>query len=241
MSTKAELDKKSAVDSNKPKFKVAIEKNGPYRVSGKLSLRKETILSNEKGYSVAWEQGEEFPERENYALCRCGRSKNKPYCDGTHVKIEFDGTETASREPYLEQANVIDGPEIVLTDAQNLCAFARFCDSAGGVWQLTQQSDNPRSKDLAIKEACNCPSGRLVEWDKRTRMPFEPELEPSISLIIDPEQGCSGPIWLKGGIPLESSDGTSYEVRNRVTLCRCGKSRNKPFCDGTHASIKFRG
>ena len=35
------------------------------------------------------------------------------------------------------------------------------------------------------------------------------------------------------------ADGKAYEVRNRMTLCRCGESSNKPFCDGTHASMKF--
>ncbi|MCJ7713336.1 CDGSH iron-sulfur domain-containing protein, partial [Candidatus Bathyarchaeota archaeon] len=49
----------------------------------------------------------------------------------------------------------------------------------------------------------------------------------------------SGPIWVKGGVIVESSDGTSYEVRNRQTLCRCGKSENKPFCDGTHIKAGF--
>ncbi|MFE2733740.1 CDGSH iron-sulfur domain-containing protein [Streptomyces sp. NPDC059349] len=45
---------------------------------------------------------------------------------------------------------------------------------------------------------------------------------------------------MRGGIPVTAADGTPYEVRNRVTLCRCGASRNKPFCDGTHASIGFK-
>ena len=49
----------------------------------------------------------------------------------------------------------------------------------------------------------------------------------------------SGPIWVKGGIRIEGADGKSYEIRNRVTLCRCGQSSNKPFCDGTHASMHF--
>jgi CDGSH-type Zn-finger protein len=62
----------------------------------------------------------------------------------------------------------------------------------------------------------------------------------SIGLIEDPEQQCSGPLWLQGGIPIVAADGFEYEVRNRVTLCRCGASKNKPFCDGTHATIKFR-
>jgi CDGSH-type Zn-finger protein len=45
---------------------------------------------------------------------------------------------------------------------------------------------------------------------------------------------------VKGGVPVESADGTVYEVRNRVTLCRCGKSTNKPFCDGTHIDVNFK-
>jgi CDGSH-type Zn-finger protein len=61
----------------------------------------------------------------------------------------------------------------------------------------------------------------------------------TIGLIEDPAEHCSGPIWLRGGIAVVSADGFEYEVRNRMTLCRCGASKNKPFCDGAHASIKF--
>ena len=68
---------------------------------------------------------------------------------------------------------------------------------------------------------------------------FEPPFDPAIGLIEDPVIKVSGPIWVKGGIRIESSDGSSYEIRNRVTLCRCGQSQNKPFCDGTHVSAKW--
>jgi CDGSH-type Zn-finger protein len=79
----------------------------------------------------------------------------------------------------------------------------------------------------------------LVAWDRRTREPHEPDLRPSIGLVEDPAAGVSGPLWVKGGISIVSADGVEYEARNRVTLCRCGASQNKPFCDGTHASIGF--
>ena len=65
------------------------------------------------------------------------------------------------------------------------------------------------------------------------------ELITSIEIIEDPQIKVSGPIWVKGGIDLESADGTKYERRNRMTLCRCGKSNNKPFCDGSHINVRF--
>ena len=226
-------------NSQKKIFKISVTKNGPYIVSGNLPMVKEIILSDNEGYSAEWGKGDCYITEENYELCRCGKSKNKPYCDKTHTKVGFIGTETAKRTKYLEQAKKISGPELVLTDAKELCAHARFCDRAKGVWQLTEDSDDKQSKEIAAQEACDCPSGRLVVWDKKTGEPIESKLDPSISLVEDPERKASGPIWVKGGVPIESSDGTQYEIRNRVTLCRCGQSKNKPFCDGNHISIGF--
>ena len=234
------MKKNKKSDENTEKnCKVVVSKNGPYLVSGSLPLSKEIIVCDHEGNPAEWKKGEKYPNQENYALCRCGKSKNKPYCDSTHLKIKFNGTETASRKKYLEQAEKLSGPGLDLTDAENLCSVARFCHRAGGTWNLTGNSDNPKSKELAIKEACNCPSGRLVAWNKKTGKPIEIKFEPSISLAEEPDKKCSGPIRLKGGVPLESENGDKYEIRNRITLCRCGKSSNKPFCDGTHISERF--
>lgn len=225
--------------SKKKNKKVQVTKNGPYIVSGNVPLAKEKILVDEDGEPRKWVKGQSYPSKEEYLLCRCGRSKNKPYCDKTHLKVDFDGTETASRKKYNEQAERISGPDLDLTDVQDLCVGARFCHRAGGTWKLTENSDDPKSKKIAIEEACDCPSGRLVVWNKKTKKPIEPNFKQSISLVECPGDNVSGPIWLKGRVPLESSDGTKYEVRNRVTLCRCGKSSNKPFCDGTHIEVEF--
>jgi len=220
------------IESNE-RFKIYVSKNGPYLVSGGIPLAKQIIGIDAAGYSYEWREGKKYPSKDNYALCRCGQSKNKPFCDGTHIKVNFNGTETASRESYLDQAERIDGPALELTDAQELCAAARFCDRAGGIWNLTQQSMDSEAKRIAIEEAGNCPSGRLVVWDKKGKA-IEPKFEPSIGLVEDPQEGMRGPIWVRGGIPVESADGSTYEIRNRVALCRCGKSSNKPFCDGSH-------
>lgn len=209
-------------------------KNGPYLVSGGIPLVKQTIGIDKEGIPNEWRAGDGYNSRENCALCRCGQSKNKPFCDGAHARVNFDGTEAASREPYLNQAKEVDGPALRLTDIEILCASARFCHRAGEIWSLILQSDNPEARRIAVEEAGDCPSGRLVVWDKKTGRAIEPELEPSIGLIEDPQVGVSGPIWVRGGIPIVSADGKAYEIRNRITLCRCGKSSNKPFCDSSH-------
>ena len=225
---------------NKPASpNVQITRDGPYLVTGSLPLGKQAIGTNAEGDSVQWVPGEQYPTQKQYALCRCGHSGHKPFCDGTHKKAGFVGTETASRAPYRELATTIKGPALSLTDAESLCAFARFCDPNGKVWNLVNETDSVTARENFVRQTCDCPSGRLVAWDNATGEAIEPAYQPSIVLIEDPAQDCSGPLWLRGGVPVVGVDGFEYEVRNRVTLCRCGASRNKPYCDGAHASIGF--
>lgn len=217
-------------------YKIKIMKDGPYLVSGSVPLSEKLIVA--VGKINEYQQGREFPLAEEYALCRCGHSKNAPYCDGSHVKIGFDGTETASREDYAVRASLQEGPALSLMD-DDRCAFARFCHrKEGDAWELTESSDNPHLRNEAIKAAGECPSGRIVALDEDGN-PIEPEFEPSIEILQDTANGVSAPIFVKGNIPIESSDGFTYEVRNRIALCRCGESSNKPFCDATHIPIKF--
>jgi CDGSH-type Zn-finger protein len=218
---------------------ITVTKNGPYLVEGGVPLANQHIVTNSEGESLEWREGDGFPRAQKYALCRCGGSSTKPFCDGTHKRNGFDGEETASREPYANQAHRTDGPAMVLDDAESLCAFARFCDPQGKVWNLVQKSDEPRAANLVVHEAGHCPGGRLVARDRTTGQALEPHLESSLGLVQDTAQAISGPIWVRGGIPVVAADGHAYEVRNRVALCRCGASSNKPFCDGSHASIKF--
>jgi CDGSH-type Zn-finger protein len=216
--------------------KIQITKDGPYLVSGDLPLSEQHIVTNAEGESLDYREGKKYPSQAQYALCRCGQSANKPFCDGSHQKVQFDGTETASRQPYMEQAETIEGPTMLLTDQENLCAFARFCDPKGRVWNLVKRADNPETRRLVEHEAGHCPAGRLVVWDRETGKPIEPKFKPSLGLIEDTAKEVSGPIWVRGGIPVISADGKTYEIRNRMTLCRCGRSDNKPFCNGSHAA-----
>ena len=224
-------------DPAKEGFKIVVSKDGPYLVSGAIPLDVAVIVTDNDGHPTEWGKGKSFKVEANYALCRCGRSAGKPFCDGSHTK-GFNGSETASMDKYLDQAQMIRGPKLTLTDVPSLCSSARYCHAReGSTWELVEHSDNNRLKELSIKQACNCPSGRLVMMDNKS--PIEPKLAPSVSLVQDPEKEVSGPIWVKGSIPIISSNGKKYEVRNRVTLCRCGRSVNKPFCDGAHIHEGF--
>lgn len=217
-------------------YKIKIQKNGPYLVTGNVSLSEKIIVPKGKGYE--YKEGQSFQQAKVYALCRCGKSKNPPFCDGSHEISKFDGTETASKEKYIDRAFKQVGPNLDLLD-DDRCAFARFCHrEEGNVWELTDKSDNPKYREEAIKAANNCPAGRLIAVDKDGNI-IEPKFEPSIEILQDPERGVSAPIYVKGNIPIESSENFTYEVRNRVALCRCGKSSNKPFCDATHVSDRY--
>ncbi len=152
-------------------MKITVKKNGPYRVSGGVPLKAVEAGYDDEGTCRTWKETKTYPPRQQqYALCRCGYSKEKPFCDGSHAPNHFVGTETGDRK-------------------------------------------------TAIEEAGDCPSG---------------DLETSIAVVEDQETGKHGPLCVLGGIPVIGADGRGYEVRNRVTLCRCGRSKNKPFCDGSH-------
>jgi len=220
------------------RMKIKINEGGPYTVYGGIKLIDMTLIPDAEGLSIGWKNGKEYTVKEEYDLCRCGHSKQKPFCDLTHSEILFDGTETASRESFESQAEPKTiGPEMDLTDVLALCALARFCDRAGGVWDNMRAVDNPEAKKIALQEVGDCPAGRLVLHNKAGNS-LEPEFEPSIGLVFDPVANEPGQLWVRGGIPVESADGYIYEVRNRVSLCRCGNSANKPFCDGRHTNGK---
>lgn len=216
---------------------VRVSKDGPYLVTGSVPVARRTIVTDEKGESVAWSVGDHLPLRSSCALCRCGGSETKPYCDGAHALMGFDGTESASHAPYEEVAVAIEGPRVVLMDQVDLCADARFCAAKGKAWHRVERDDD-ESREIVIEESDLCPSGRYTARDLDGTV-HEPRLTPEIGLVEDPEAGVSGPLWVQGGIPVVAADGSPYQVRNRVTLCRCGKSANKPFCDGTHIETGF--
>ena len=217
--------------------RIRILKNGPYIVSGSVPLSEKMIIPRGNGY--VYEDGEPLAQRATYSLCRCGKTKTPPFCDGAHVASHFDGTETACKNGYFLRAARIEGTGIDLLD-DGRCAFARFCHrDSGDAWELAEDSASEFHHSEAIIAANECPAGRLTAVEKDGTI-HEPEYSPAIEILQDPEEHVSCGIFVKGGIPIESADGSEYEIRNRVVLCRCGMSGNMPFCDSRHVSEGFR-
>ena len=224
-----------------PKYRISIMDKGPYLIYGQPPLATQHIVTNEAGESWDFKEGRHFStEQEPTSLCRCGGSKQKPYCDGSHLHHKWNPRVTAQPESILENADITAGEELTLADNSQYCAFARFCDAGEGVWSATEASFDKTARRLAIHQASICPSGRLSIWGNGSDLPIERHYEPSLGLIEDDAMEASGGLWVRGGIAIFREDGTAYEVRNRTTLCRCGESANKPYCDGTHAALRWQ-
>lgn len=216
------------------KKKIQTLHNGPYQVTGNIPLNQLRFMAENKKVPTSYKEIQKYEPGDTYYLCRCGRTKTHPFCDGSHLYgIPFDGTETASHKSYSEMAEKIEGKQIDLMDAKELCAVARFCDTHGDTWTLVEESTEPESRKIIEAQCGHCPSGRLTAVTKEGEQ-LEPDLPQEISMLEDIPVKAHGPIWVKGGIPIEDAKGEMYPIRNRVTLCRCGKSKNKPFCDAAH-------
>jgi CDGSH-type Zn-finger protein len=215
--------------------RIKVSVDGPYLVSGGIPLMEQLVVDDEDGVPCAWKEGKRYPLQKSYALCRCGNSKKKPFCDGAHAKVKFNGKENARGRFAEKGTELFPGPTLELTDIRPYCSRAKFCHRGEGIWKLTAESDDPEARKIAIDITFNCPAGRLVEKDVDSGKDIEPDLEPSIGVIFDPNRDEEGPLWVRGGIQVEGADGFLYKRRNRVTLCRCGRSKNMPLCDASHA------
>jgi len=195
--------------------------NGPYVVSGLDDLR--------------GPNGKSIPTKPKVALCRCGGSSAKPFCDGTHAKIGFDDTKKPDRVP--DRRKTYTGKNIAIHDNRALCAHAGFCtDSLSAVWRMHQSPwiDSDAADATAIIDTIRkCPSGAL-SYSVAGVEQRDPNRTPAIHATKD------GPYRVTGGVALDGQEWDHGASREHYTLCRCGASKNKPFCDGTHWDIGFR-
>jgi CDGSH-type Zn-finger protein/truncated hemoglobin YjbI/ferredoxin len=204
-------------------------RDGPYLVTNAERL-------------VNW-LGEPLPALPQMALCRCGASALKPLCDGSHAEVGFSDAKDPNRVP--DQRATYVGEQVTIFDNRGTCAHSGFCsDRLRTVFRPDEDpfvAPSGGRMDEIISAVRACPSGALsfaIEGPE-ARGQVDQEREPTIEVSRD------GPYRITGGIALESSEGSPVE-RNEgaslehYSLCRCGHSRNKPFCSGMHWQIEFR-
>ncbi|MGH8621266.1 MAG: CDGSH iron-sulfur domain-containing protein, partial [Burkholderiales bacterium] len=213
--TTAAMSAQASVDA----AAIEVVRNGPYRVSGACRVRNA--------------RGEDVPVRGRFALCRCGSSGNKPFCDGTHAQIGFDGTRFTEVSPGAAQS--YRGRAIAIHDNRALCAHSSICtDNLPGVFRLGGEpwiDADGADAAAAIAIVERCPSGALSYSLDGAPPPAGPA-EPLITA------SANGPYFVSGRVDLRAGGARPRDPR-RYALCRCGGSKNKPFCDGTHWAIRF--
>lgn len=221
-------------DAEHPEIRV--RKDGPYFVRGDVPLGYTAQVETEFGEPVGWVPDEPIEQaEERAALCRCGRSNDKPFCDGSHKTNGFDGTETAERSNIADRREEFPAGEGTVSFDLATCQHAGFCADRFTNWRrLARIADDPAVRERLMQMVRLCPSGALEMEPEADGEQLEPSLPVSIGVVRD------GPLWVRGRITITSADGETYEVRNRVTLCRCGHSETKPFCDGSHMHTGFR-
>jgi CDGSH-type Zn-finger protein len=224
---------------NHHRQKIIVMPNGPYIVYGDIPLVRKAQVISEYGEPLAWHKTEVIETEETYALCRCGQSSAKPFCDGTHARIKFDGTETADTGLTANRQTVYEGSGIVVKRDTTVCMEAGFCGTRlTNIIKMMKNTDDTHIRSQVIAMIERCPSGSYTYRIDPAQEDIEPDLPKSIAVTAEGE--LAGALWVSGGIPIERADGQPLEIRNRVTLCRCGQSNKKPLCDGTHREQGFK-
>lgn len=211
---------------------IEITENGPIKVSGPVRIVRRREVRDSEGAAVAWQDVQELPTSGEQWLCRCGNSKNKPFCDSSH-KQGFSADDSCP-PAYSDRAKNLGGVGLTIRDDRKRCVHAEFCFSkTANVWKQVDQTGDELVRTKLVSMVERCPSGALtVRFDGEDE-DFEGETTPTIAVIDN------GPLWVIGSIPATLADGTELEPRNRLTLCRCGHSQTKPLCDGAHDKAGF--
>ncbi len=210
---------------------VMTAKNGPYLVTNVTVLR--TPL------------GGELPAPPQLALCRCGASALKPFCDGTHATSGFTDGKDPNRVP--DQRDTYPGQQVTIFDNRGICQHSGLCsDRVPTAFRTKAEpfvAPSGGRLDELVRAVRDCPSGALsLAFDgeeERELADWHGIRERAIEVTQD------GPYRVTGGIPVTDAAGADVpraagSSREHYALCRCGHSQNKPFCSGMHWYVDFR-
>ena len=196
-------------------------KDGPY------------LVENLKTFKNSRE--ENIEAKKVMTLCRCGGSNNKPFCDGTHLKNGFKDKKEDDRVP--DDMDDYDGKEIIIHDNRGVCSHRGNCtDNLPVVFRMKKEpwiDPDAADADETARVIRTCPSGAL-SYTKDSVLIKDLDRKPAIKI------SKNGPYDITGGIKLDDPDGSTPESKEHFTLCRCGHSKNKPFCSGQHWNVEFK-
>jgi len=209
------------------KPKIACLPNGPYYLLNDQIPKEIKNIQKSSGGACTTITG--------VALCRCGGSNNKPFCDGTHGKNGF--TDKKLPDSIADKRDNYSGVKITIHDNRGICAHAGHCtDNLDTVFKLGVEpwiDPDGASTENIIETIKKCPSGALsytiekIEYRDQNR-------DSMVTITKD------GPYAITGNIELIDQPNGEGASPEHFTLCRCGGSKNKPFCDGTHWHIGFK-
>jgi CDGSH-type Zn-finger protein/truncated hemoglobin YjbI/ferredoxin len=209
-------------ESLEPGIRVAV--NGPYLVNG--------------GELRDW-LGQEIPSTPQAALCRCGASAMKPWCDGSHAEIGFTDAKDPNRVP--NRLDRYRGQQITVLDNRGTCAHSGLCTNrVPTVFRVDGEPFVAASggrQDEILNAVHACPSGALGYLENDEPGP-DPSRPPAIEVSKDGPYRVTGglPLVDDAGDPVARNEGASLE---HYSMCRCGQSQNKPFCSGMHWYVRF--
>ena len=196
-------------------------KNGPLKINGLTDFRNS--------------RGETIKTKKTMILCRCGASKTQPFCDGTHKAVGFSDEKSAERQP--DQLSEYTGESITVLDNRGVCSHAGECTRGlPEVWRMGIEpwiDPDGEDKEKIIETIKKCPSGALsyaINGIVFTDFNDQPQIHVS----------RNGPYHVKGGVIFEGVEMGKGASLEHYALCRCGHSRNKPFCDGSHWYVGFK-
>lgn len=203
-----------------------------FRDNGPLKLE---ITPNKESFEniLFSEESQNITIKTSVFFCRCGQSKKQPYCDGTHKRIGFNDKKEISNDTLQHY----EGKDISITFNRSICSGAAQCvekyshiySSEGSTdWIFPDKGNSEEIKQSII----NCPSGALSFQINQKQSSGETYEKSRIDIVK------KGPLHIKGDITLEGISFSTNANKQKYSLCRCGASQNKPFCDYSHASLK---
>ncbi len=209
------------------KAKITVVKNGPLIVEGVPR------------YITAG--GQEKDHGDRYELCRCGASFEKPFCDGSHVIFDFEDDKDDYRTPDV--VDIYENDQMTLYFNRGVCSHRGICfEELPSVFRMEKSIpiDLEGASLEEIIDICHrCPSGALSFAIKPAGRDLHGGDDQPTIRVAPRRYGYDGPYEVSGNVDLIDPDGNLPESPHHYALCRCGHSKNMPFCSGDHWAHKF--